>query len=145
MVRKSVDFSRDSDLTGLWSGEYWYNAGGAPTPFTAHFVDSGGTLTGTTLEPNTFAKAAVTELSATLRGARGDLTVRFVKLYDTAPGVHQKPIHYAGTVDSKFTMIDGEWSFGGHTRYSGRFVLVRVSRGSQAVAAEREEALELKR
>ncbi len=140
-------FSRDSDLTGLWSGEYWYNGGGQPTPFSAHLVDSLGTITGTTLEPNTFAHPGLIELSADITGARGELSVRFTKLYHAAPGVHRDPIFYSGTVDPKFTMIDGDWTFGMGDIPSGtgRFVLVRVSRGAKAAEVKREAALELKR
>lgn len=135
-------FSRDSDLTGLWSGEYWF-ASGAPVPFSAHLVDSLGTISGTTLEPNTFAHPGLIELSADISGARGELSVRFTKLYHAAPGVHRHPIFYAGTVDPNFTMIDGDWRFG--DGFSGRFVLVRVSRGAQAAEAKREVALEVRR
>lgn len=147
MGRKSATYSRDTDLTGLWSGEYWYGGTGQPTPFTAHFVDAGGALTGTTLEPNTFADPDLSELSATLRGSRGELSARFVKLYDPAPGVHQAPILYSGAIDPNFTMIDGEWSFGAVTGVggSGRFVLVRVSRGAVAEAVERVEEVALRR
>lgn len=145
MGKKTAAFSRDSDLTGLWSGEYWYGGAGRPTPFTAHFVDAAGSLTGTTLEPNTFADPVVTELSATLRGARGDLSVRFAKLYDPAPGVHRSPIHYVGSVDPDLTVIDGEWSIAGAEGGAGRFVLVRVSRGAQAESVERAEEIALQR
>lgn len=136
-------FSRDSDLTGLWSGEYWYNAGGQPTPFSAHIVDSLGTISGTTLEPNTFAHPGLIELSADISGSRGVLSVRFTKLYHAAPGVHRDPIIYSGTVDANFTMIDGEWRLA--NGFSGRFVLVRVSRGAKAAEVEREVALETRR
>jgi len=136
-------FSRDSDLTGLWSGEYWYDGGGQPTPFSAHIIDSLGSITGTTLEPNTFAHPGLVELSAEISGQRGELTVQFNKLYHPAPGVHRHPIFYAGTVDANFTMIDGEWRF--NNGFSGRFVLVRVSRGAQAAQIERAVELEARR
>lgn len=136
-------FSRDSDLTGLWSGEYWYMGGGRPTPFSAHLVDSLGTITGTTLEPNTFAHPGLIELSADLSGARGELSVRFTKIYHAAPGVHRDPIFYSGTVDPNFTMIDGDWRFA--DGFSGRFVLVRVSRGAKAAAVSHEAVLEIRR
>lgn len=135
-------FSRDSDLTGLWSGEYWYGTGN-PVPFSAHIIDSLGTLTGTTLEPNTFAHPGLIELSADISGTRGELSVRFNKLYHPAPGVHREPIVYTGAVDSKFTMIDGEWRVS--RGFSGRFVLVRVSRGAQAEEVVREVELEVRR
>lgn len=136
-------FSRDSDLTGLWSGEYWFGGGGQPTPFSAHIVDSLGTITGTTLEPNTFAHPGLIELSADISGARGELSVRFNKLYHPAPGVHRYPIVYTGTVDANFTMIDGEWRF--EDGFAGRFVLVRVSRGAKAAEVKRAVELGVKR
>lgn len=135
-------FSRDSDLTGLWSGEYWYGTG-APVPFSAHLVDSLGTITGTTLEPNTFAHPGLIELSADIAGSRGELSVQFNKLYHAAPGVHRDPIFYTGTVDPNFTMIDGDWRLA--NGFSGRFVLVRVSRGAKAAEVKREVALEHQR
>ena len=143
MTGKTSLFSRDSDLTGLWSGEYWYvGLATGPVPFSAHLVDVAGTITGTTLEPNTFAHKGLIELSADISGSRGELTVQFNKLYHPAPGVHREPIFYTGTINADFTMIDGEWRVQG---LIGRFVLVRVSRGAKAVAVEREMELELKR
>lgn len=139
---KSMMFSRESDLTGLWSGEYWYvGYPKPPVPFSAHLVDNAGGITGTTLEPNTFAHPGLIELSADINGTRGELSVRFTKLYHPAPGVHRTPIFYSGTIDPNFTMIDGEWK----TDIVGRFVLVRVSHGAKAADAKREVALELKR
>jgi hypothetical protein len=143
MADTSTLFSRDSDLTGLWSGEYWYvGYPRPPVPFSAHLVDTAGSITGTTLEPNTFANPGLTELSADFSGSRGELSVRFIKLYHPAPGVHRDPVFYTGTVDPKFTVIDGEWDIGD---LQGHFVLMRISRGAQAEAVERELEVELKR
>jgi hypothetical protein len=133
-------FSKDSDLTGLWSGEYWYGAGAMPTPFSAHIIDAGGSLSGTTLEPATFGAPGLTELSADISGARGALSLRFTKIYHPAPGVHRDPIYYAGTVDEKLTMIDGDWRF--PNGFSGRFVLVRASRGAKAEAKKAVRTIE---
>lgn len=145
MGAKSSHFSRDCDLTGLWSGEYWH-AGDPlpPVPFSAHLVDTAGSLVGTTLEPNTFAHPGLIELSAELTGARGELSVRFTKLYHAAPGVHRDPIFYSGTVDPNFTVIDGKWVMqsSGSPDVAGRFVLVRVSRGAKPVEAEHQVKLE---
>lgn len=142
MPSKSTLFSREGDLTGLWSGEYWYvGLPRPPVPFSAHLVDTAGSITGTTLEPNTFAHPGLIELSADINGTRGELSVRFTKLYHSAPGVHRFPIFYSGTIDPNFTMIDGEW----RTDITGRFVLVRVSRGAKAEETKREVELQLKR
>jgi hypothetical protein len=143
VTNPATHFSRDSDLTGLWSGEYWYAGQGKPTPFSAHIVDTAGSIEGTTLEPNTFAHPGLIELSASLTGTRGELSVRFVKLYHPAPGVHHFPIYYSGTVDPAFTIIDGDWTFNTAGEPTGRFVLVRVSRGAKAAAVERKAEVEL--
>ena len=143
MAPNATQFSRNSDLTGLWSGEYWYTGTAKPVPFSAHIVDTAGNIIGTTLEPNTFAHPGLIELSAGIEGARGELSVRFTKVYHAAPGVYRDPIFYSGAVDAAFTMIDGQWTFADGSM-SGRFVLVRVSRGAQAEAVEREVELELK-
>ena len=138
-------FSRETDLTGLWSGEYWYGGIAASTPFVAHLIESGGDLAGTTLEPNQIAEGAGAELSASLDGARGDLSVRFTKLYDPAPGVHALPIFYSGTVDAGLTVMEGEWTFSRPNYPQGRFVLVRVSRGAEATATETSASVGMRR
>lgn len=137
-VAEKSAFSRETDLTGLWSGEFWYSHTARPTPFSAHIIDSGGTISGTTLEPATFGSPHLTELSADISGSRGDLSLRFTKIYHPAPGVHRNPIYYAGTVDEKLTMIDGDWRFA--DGFSGRFVLVRASRGAMPAARVDESA-----
>jgi hypothetical protein len=114
----------------------------APVPFSAHLVDLAGTISGTTLEPNTFAHPGLIELSADISGTRGELTAQWNKLYHPAPGVHRDPIFYSGSIDPKFTMIDGEWRIQG---LAGRFVLARISHGAKAVSIARELELELKR
>jgi hypothetical protein len=136
-------FSRENDLTGVWSGAYWYGASGMPVPFTAHIIDQGGSLSGTTLEPATFGSPGLADLSADIRGARGALSVGFTKVYHAAPGVHREPIAYAGTVDAKLTTIEGDWRLPGG--FSGRFVLQRASRGVAASEAQREVELRLAR
>lgn len=123
-------YSRESDLTGLWSGHYSEGAYG-PTPFSAHISEVGGSLTGTTLEPATFGAPFLVELSADITGGRSGQTVHFTKIYHPAPGVHRNPIAYSGTVDEKLTRIEGEWRF--PEGWSGGFVLVRASRGAKAV------------
>lgn len=138
IVPEKSAFSRESDLTGLWSGEYWYGHTPRPTPFSAQIIDSGGSLSGTTLEPATFGSSHLTELSADISGSRGALSVRFTKIYHPAPGIHRDPIYYMGTVDEKLTMIDGDWRFA--NGFAGRFVLVRASRGAKEEAMERKVA-----
>lgn len=136
-------FSRDTDLTGLWSGEYWYGRAAMPTPFSAHIIDSGGAIAGTTLEPATFGAPGLTELSADISGLRNNLTLRFTKLYHPAPGVHRIPIQYAGVMDEKLTRIDGDWRFASGA--GGRFMLTRASRGAAAEARTTSAGITVKR
>lgn len=131
--------ARNADLTGFWSGEYWYAGVALPTPFSAHITDTAGNITGSTLEP-----FKGQELSATLNGARGELSVRFTKLYRPAPGVHRLPIFYSGAVDPNFTMIDGDWTFNAPDTVSGRFVLVRVSGGAKAATVKQAATLSVR-
>lgn len=136
------ELSRDNDLTGFWSGEYWYDITISPTPFSAHIDDSEGALTGTTLEPATFGAPGLTELSADLRGGRSGPSLYFSKVYHPAPGVHRGAIHYSGMTDDKFTRIEGDWRF--PDGFSGRFVMYRASFGQMAEARE-EATVSLKR
>jgi len=135
-------FSRETDLTGVWSGAYWYGTSGMPTPFTAHIIELAGSLSGTTLEPATFGSPGLAELSADLRGERRAQNVRFTKLYHAAQGVHRDPISYAGAVDEKLTSIEGDWWL--PSGFSGRFLLVRASRGTRAIEVERSVLVKIK-
>lgn len=130
-------YSRETDLTGLWSGHYSEGRFG-PTPFSAHIAETAGSLTGTTLEPATFGAPFLLELSADITGGRTGQNVHFTKIYHPAPGVHRTPIAYSGTVDEKLSRIEGEWRF--PDGWSGLFVLVRASRGAKAEAEERKVA-----
>jgi hypothetical protein len=123
-------------LTGWWSGEYWYLGMSFPTPFTAHIDDHDGALSGSTLEPNTFADASLAELSADLFGDRRNFEVRFIKRYHRAPGVHALPIAYVGVANADFTLVEGDWSFSDTLAPRGRFMLARVARGMAAVSLE---------
>lgn len=129
----------EGNLTGYWSGSFSYAGGDGPTPFSAHISDISGSISGTTLEPNTFARGPLTELGADIAGAANDHSVSFVKRYHRGPGVHRNPIYYSGTTDAKFTRIEGIWRF--NNGFSGTFVMTRASGGAKAVAREREEAL----
>jgi len=142
-MAEKFGFTRDGDLTGLWSGEYRYPGDLRPTPFSAHITETMGSVAGTTLEPATFGAPGLTELSADISGARSSLSVRFIKIYHPAPGVHREPIYYTGTVDETLTSIEGDWRFS--SGFFGHFVLVRASRGRAAAAARSATAIDARR
>jgi hypothetical protein len=129
------DSSRNTNLSGYWSGEYWYEDGLGPrTPFAAHISETGGSFDGTTLEPATFG-IGQSELSACISGAREGATVGFTKRYDPAPGLHQQPIRYSGTANADLTVIEGDWIL-----YDGGFLRggFRMRRGSPGAKAARK-------
>ena len=134
--------SRDSDLTGYWSGEYWYDTASNPTPFSAHLEDISGALTGTTLEQVNLGSGG-TELSANLTGGRSGSSVYFTKLYQPKRGYRFEPIQYSGASNDKFTVIEGDWRIA--TGLSGRFIMYRASFGANAAVEKRKVVLQLKR
>ncbi len=117
------------DMNGLWSGWYDYTGFSDPVPFTAWFDEVAGRLSGSILEPNTFAEDGLEDLEALIDGERGGLIVSFEKTYCAGQGAHALPIRYEGHADSDFEIVVGEWGFilGGFG--SGRFQLTRSSRG----------------
>lgn len=133
----------EGNLTGYWSGSFSYAGGAGPTPFSAHISDISGSLSGTTLEPNTVADGPLTELSADIMGACNGHSVSFVKRYHAGPGVHRKPIYYSGETDAKFTRIEGTWRFA--DGFSGPFLMTRASGGAKARARKSAEILAFKR
>jgi hypothetical protein len=129
----------EGNLTGYWSGSYDYGGGEGPTPFSAYISDVSGSILGTTLEPNTFVRGSLSELSAEIMGACNGRIISFVKRYHRAPGVHRHPVYYSGAADAKFTRVDGTWRF--NNGFSGTFVMTRASAGTSAQARQREKAV----
>jgi hypothetical protein len=133
-----ADDASPTDLTGYWSGEYWYDAGmGKLAQFAAHISDAGGSFDGTTLESTDFG-LGVTELSASISGSREGANVEFVKRYDAGQRVGRNPIFYAGVLNADLTLIDGIWTLTDRgQRLSGGFRMQRGSKGPKA-AVKRE-------
>lgn len=124
------------DLSGYWSGWYSYALGlqQAVVPFTAMLsISANGDLTGSSLEPNTFALEGGEELISELNGVASAERVSYVKLYQPGRGVHQTPIRYIGEVVDDATRIIGQWTITqGHQTAEGQFELSRVSRSVHA-------------
>lgn len=101
----------NTSLSGHWSGAYAYSSGAGRVPFVAHFEEAEGRLTGSTIEPNTFADPSLEELTASIHGERHGAVVEFVKQYDLPAGGHDHPIFYAGVLDASGDRIEGRWRF----------------------------------
>ncbi len=122
-------------MSGLWSGVYFYGSGEA-VPFSAWIEDLDGALSGTTLEPNTFAPTSAEELEASLSGTRLGTAVEFNKIYAPSTGIVQPPLIYRGQANTDFTEVTGQWKFAGWSSVSGGFKLSRL-KSSKAVVTEK--------
>ena len=129
---------RASDLTGVWSGEYWYGNGRNPTKFVATITDDIGGLAGTTLE-RAPGWLNTPELSATLSGRRAESAVSFTKLYDQAGRLGLAPIAYTGTADAALSVVEGQWRLIQGQLLTGGFIMRRAS--STKIEAKREAEL----
>lgn len=81
-----------ASLTGVWSGKHTYARIGRPTACNATIVDQAGSLTGETIEPNTFLDAPTQTLMAGLIGTRDGQDVAFRKTYSDfkSPTLHDE-------------------------------------------------------
>lgn len=121
------------NLTGVWNGLYTYHDGRSIS-FVATLIDGGGSLTGTTHEPDSRSSAT---LYATLVGTRHDGAVIFTKTYDRADRYHRSPIFYNGTLNRDGTEIEGQWVI--NRRVSGKFLMIRPAPRHAKVAQAKFE------
>ena len=107
-----VDPALDLSLSGAWKGEYVSDGfGSAPTRFDANLLATGGSVSGTTTEPNTFGPYGYAELAADLTGeAYATRQVVLLKTYRTATITHS--VLYVGRLDQAGKRIEGRWRLG---------------------------------
>lgn len=122
-------------LSGAWSGRYDYGGAGDAVAFNAWLDDSGGALSGESVEPNSFARIPSDTLMAGLTGQRDGMQVRFTKRYSD---IDQPPILYQGIVGARFDRIDGRWHFPDMAGLSGRFLMVREQKRKRSQAHKRD-------
>lgn len=124
------------DMTGLWHGTFAYPAYAGPTtPFVARIEESGGTLTGTIMEPNTMGWSSE-ELEAVLAGSRDGRSVDFTKTYDgSSDAAHA--VDYVGRLSDDGNKVTGVWSL---EVLDGTFEMHRDTAIEELVAAGAEEA-----
>lgn len=128
-------------LSGSWTGRYDYDniAFGAPVSFDAVLTQTGSTLRGEIVEPNTFRPEATDTLLAVLSGSRSGTRVQFVKTYTDFEG-EDHPV-YEGQVNATATRITGRWHFPTMPGVKGTFLLARTAEA--AVRKHARTAVEL--
>lgn len=122
--------AQHNDMSGMWTGLYRYNGYRNVIRFSAIIEDSGTTLSGSILEPNTITDTSAEELEAHLSGARSDFNFEFQKIYAASTGIIQPAVQYSGDVSSDFEAAHGIWNFGNLNGLSGTFQMSRVSVGA---------------
>jgi len=129
--------SGHKNMSGLWSGEFRYDANGECVSFTAMLTEIDGNICGTTLEPVTFGPMLgyEPEYDATIRGDRCGQHILFSKRYVPSTGIIQPDLIYCGAVDASFSLFTGRWSLSERVRVCGTFSLSRVSTRSGASLA----------
>jgi len=116
-----------NSLSGSWTGRFDYDniVLGTPVSFDAVLSESGGTLRGEIVEPNTFRPEASDPLLAVVSGTRDGPVVQFIKTYtDFEDAEHP---HYTGHVNATATRITGRWHFPGNPGVKGRFLFARTT------------------
>ncbi len=127
-----------STLSGSWTGRYDYDniAFGTPVSFDVVLAETGATLRGETIEPNTFRTEATDTLLAVLSGTRSGSTVQFVKIYtDFEADDHPS---YQGQINATATRIAGQWHFPQSPNVKGTFLLARTAQSAVRTHATAE-------
>lgn len=100
------------DLTGFWTGTYWYFRHGEPVvPFLANIDESSGAISGTISEPD-FLLDSDARLSAFLVGDRDGMRVKFAKVYD-GEGSFAHRVDYTGALLDDGKVLKGSWYLAG--------------------------------
>ncbi|WP_265587441.1 hypothetical protein [Sphingomicrobium arenosum] len=123
-----------ADLSGRWTGAYFYGPSMRSFGFTAQLRDAGGALSLLIDDDPSPLHRGAALLSATASGSREGSSVRFTKIYDDLVRFPD-PVHYEGEVDADEAEIAGRWSIRG---VSGTFIMTRPRQR----AAVRERAVE---
>jgi len=113
------------NVGGDWRGVFTYDDGDPPVPFTVKLSQIGNQIQGTVSEPNTFARANINTLRATLRGTLDPATrkIRWIKTYDGNGAGHS--VDYTGVLSVDGKQIDGgRWNV---QRRTGGFSLRRTN------------------
>ena len=129
------------NMTGLWEGTFSYPAFQGPTtPFVARIEESGGTLSGSMMEPNTMGWSSE-ELEAMVVGTRQGKSVDFTKSYDgSSDAAHA--VDYVGLMSDDGNSVTGVWSL---EDLDGTFEMRRETGWEEALATVVEEEAELPR
>lgn len=135
---------RGIDLSGRWSGVYFYPVDAEvnpfddwpPTPFTADLEDRGGIISGQTEEPDLMGWEEAPPIVARIEGQHFNGVLTFTKTPQDDRHIHN--IDYTGAISADGNTISGTWII--YPDWSGTFQMQRSDVGATA-AVEQEVAL----
>jgi hypothetical protein len=141
---RSNPLAGSESLSGSWTDRFDYDniVLGTPVSFDAVLIQTGSTLRGEIVEPNTFRAEPTDTLLAVLAGTRSGSAVQFTKTYtDFEDPDHP---HYHGQVNATATRITGRWHFPSMPGVKGTFLLARTAQAAvrKTVKAAVELAIE---
>lgn len=126
------------DVSGSWHGIFNYPRSLPSNSFEAELREADGIVTGETREAGDGNDHGEAVLHAYLDGRRSGLGIAFAKRYDL---LHRaaNPVHYEGTLSPDGDEITGRWII--PDSWSGTFLMVRSSRGTEAIVREAAETV----
>ena len=126
------------DLSGAWSGAYFYSGYPESVSFVALLIDAGTQLSGSIHEYEGVISERRILLHATVDGRHNGSTVSFLKTYDGTGG-WKHSVGYDGSVNGDASEIEGQWYVDGH---SGRFIMIRAGATEEAELRKAVEPVE---
>jgi hypothetical protein len=123
-------------LTGVWHGLYSYPLELEPGAFVATQNQSGAHVGGAVHETVAVFGGPPETLFAHVDGSREGSALSFTKTYDGSGGWDHS-VFYQGLLSGEGDEIEGRWTVPG--QWSGRFLMVRASRRTEAEARRRFE------
>jgi hypothetical protein len=127
-----------TSLTGVWHGLYSYPRDLQPIYFVATLIDHGRAFSGATHEAERGEDGFPLTLFAMVDGGRIGQEIHFTKTYDGSGG-WSHTVTYEGRLDEPGLEIEGTWSIPPSEHgpgASGRFLMIRSSGASEAVARQ---------
>jgi hypothetical protein len=124
------------NLTGFWTGTYWYYDHFRPVvPFLANVDEQGAKLTGSISEPDLEMQTS-DRVEAFLVGEREGKRVAFAKVYDGA-GPYAHRVDYTGSLSDDGKTVKGTWHLSGEW---GGFEMSREILEDEELAEDKLEA-----
>jgi len=108
----ALSLAADTQLTGMWQGEYQHSSGQDPVKFDMALIQDGATVVGFIKEKNTFGKRTEQPwLHAIVKGRFDKKTdkLTLTKTYDGTAG-EEHDVEYSGKLSERGKKLEGKWT-----------------------------------